>query len=137
VSYQWQDFSTAAQFSVRQAGNYSVTVTDATGCSGTASIIVEIQPVCEDIFFPTAFSPNGDTRNDLFGAAGNTTAVSNYTLQIFNRWGQLVFSTRNAGLRWNGTFKGKAVDSGSFTWYAAYVLAGRGKKKKGSVILLK
>lgn len=138
ASYQWQDLSAAPSFTVRQTGIYRVTVTNAAGCTGSASISVVVAANCQDIFFPNSFSPNGDTRNDLFGATGNVIAARNYQLLIYNRWGQLVFSTRNPIERWNGTFKGKPVDAGSFSWYATYTLSGAGKRtKKGNLILIR
>ena len=140
-SYSWntipaQNTVTATNLA---AGNYSVTVTDNNGC--TASTTVQInEPAsgsCGDVYFPNAFTPNGDTRNDFFGAYGNLAAISNYLLHIYNRYGELVFYTRNPSVRWNGFYKGKQL-SGSYAWAASFIYKGNIKREeKGTVIIVR
>jgi hypothetical protein len=69
--YLWQDLSSLPFFTVTSTGTYSVTVTDTDGCSSSASITISYLPNCSDIFFPSAFSPNGDGLNDEFGPLGD------------------------------------------------------------------
>ena len=135
-NYQWQDGSSQDQFLVQQSGLYYVTVTDAAGCTKSDSIRVTVN--CSDIFFPTAFTPDNNGLNDAFGAIGNTAAIVQYSLKVFNRWGQVVFQTNDPQRKWNGTISGKPQASQSFAWFAAYTLTqGTKKQQKGTVSLLR
>ncbi len=98
---------------------YQLTVLDTlSGCTATAETSVEV--ILErNVFMPNAFSPNGDGVNDLyFLNAGPEVQQINY-LRIFNRWGALVYESREAEPNdsregWNGQFKGKAVATGVY-----------------------
>ena len=121
------------------AGFYTVTVTDNNGCSASTSVQITEPPQgsCGDVFFPNAFTPNGDALNPDFGALGNVAAISNYLLHIYNRYGELVFYTRNPFVRWNGLYKGKQL-SGSYVWVASFMYKGTIKREKqGSVMIIR
>lgn len=134
-SYHWQDNSTNRTFTVSHAGLYSVQVTDKDGCTGTASVTVAGD--CGDIYFPTAFTPD-NTRNNYFGAYGNTVSVRNYLFKIYDRWGELIFATSNPSTRWNGTLNGKKYNSGSFVWTVSYQILDRPLQvKQGMVTLIR
>lgn len=62
--------------------------------------------------FPTAFSPNNDGLNDTFGVTARF--VSKFTLQVFNRWGELVYFSENPDERWDGTYKGSILPAGTY-----------------------
>ena len=121
------------------AGLYTLTVTDNNGCSASTSVQITKPPQgsCGDVFFPNAFTPNGDALNPDFGALGNVAAISNYLLHIYNRYGELVFYTRNPFVRWNGLYKGKQL-SGSYVWVASFMYKGTIKREKqGSVMIIR
>jgi gliding motility-associated-like protein len=65
---------------------------------------------------PNAFSPNGDGVNDLFMVA-NIGLRRLITFQVYDRWGKQVFETINPTEGWDGTYKGKALDSGVYYYY--------------------
>ena len=110
ASYRWQDSTTAPTFTVD----------------------------CSDIYFPTAFTPNGDGKNELFGPAGNNlSAVKNYTLDVYNRYGETVFQSKEPFRKWDGNVQGTEAGNGSFVWVAAYTVNGKKHFKKGSVIRIK
>jgi gliding motility-associated-like protein len=135
-SYRWQDNSTNPTYTVTGAGLYSVQVTDADGCTGNAS--AQVTEDCGDIYFPAAFTPNGDTKNDLFGAFGNIAAIQHYSLKVFDRWGELIFVSSDPATRWDGTLKGKKFNSGSFVWFATYIRSGRfNQEQHGTVTLIR
>lgn len=135
-SYLWQDNSILSTYTVSGAGQYSVTVTDIYGCKGSGT--VKITADCSDIFFPAAFTPNGDSRNDGFGAYGNIASVSNYSFKVFDRWGKVIFATTDPSKKWNGSLKSERYNSGSFVWFASYTLNGKpGLLQKGIVTLLR
>ena len=134
-SYLWQDNSSNPTFTVKGSGTYSVTVTDADGCTGSDA--VNIIADCSDIFFPSAFTPDKNGRNDLFGAFGNIGAVKNYSLKVYHRWGQLIFSSTDPAKRWDGTFGGEKLNTGAYAWVVSYnINGGTQKVRKGTVMLL-
>ncbi|MDN3656931.1 gliding motility-associated C-terminal domain-containing protein [Ferruginibacter paludis] len=137
--YLWQDNSTASGFIVKAPGIYSVVVTTADGCSDSASITIELSHNCDDILFPTAFSPNNDGLNDQFGPLPlrNLSLLKNYSLRIYNRYGQVVFSSTNPFEKWDGSFRGQPADTGSYMWRAEYIYNnGSALKKEGAITIV-
>lgn len=130
-------------------GNYNVTARfTGTPCvsASTAANIKGLTPdqclapANGDIYFPSAFTPNGDMLNDGFGPGprSNLSAVSNYTLMIFNRYGELVFKTTDPLMQWDGKFKGKMLANYSYTWVASYRYGTRPLvMKKGTVSVIR
>ncbi len=89
-----------------------------------------------NIFYPTGFTPNGDNLNDLFNVYGQY--IVGFEMNIFNRWGELLFTTTNIEQGWDGTFKGNPMPEGTYTFVADITdLAGRAFKKSGSVLLIR
>jgi gliding motility-associated-like protein len=134
-NYLWQDNSTASSFTITSTGTFSVVVTNESGCTGMASIKVTVD--CSDVYFPSGITPNGDTRNDLFGPLGNTGALRNYTLAVYDRFGERAFYTTDPFKKWDGRYKGSEYNSGSFVWIASYTLNGKAYTKKGSLMLIR
>lgn len=134
-NYRWQDNSAAPTFTVTTTGNYSVTVTDVDGCIASDAISVTVD--CSDIYFPTGFTPNNDLLNDEFGPGGNIAAVKNYSLRVFNRWGDVIFQSNNPSKKWNGSTKSIGVATGTFIWLADYEINGKKRSQKGSVVLIR
>lgn len=138
-NYNWntapaQNTATAINLA---AGSYIVTVTDNNGCaaSTTVQITEPASGSCGDVYFPNAFTPNGDARNPDFGALGNLAAISNYLLHIYNRYGELVFYTRNPLVRWNGLYKGKQL-GGSYVWAASFTYKGTIKREEWGTVMI-
>ena len=85
---------------------------------------------------PTAFTPNGDYKNELFKIpAGTTFSLKSFT--IYNRWGELVFRTNNVQQGWDGTQKGVPANAGLYV----YAIVGSDQQKevvfRGTVLLIK
>jgi gliding motility-associated-like protein len=134
--YVWQDNTKQTTFTVVQSGKYSVTVTDMDGCKAFDAIEVTVD--CKAVYFPTAFTPNGDTKNDAFGVWGNIASLSNYQLSVFNRNGELLFTTTSALQKWDGTNKGKLLDSGTYIWFANYSINNQPMQtQKGTITLIR
>ncbi len=94
---------------------YEVLVTSATGCQGTEYVTVYVNPNCsKEIFVPTVFSPNSDGKNDQQCVLGN--CIASMEFSIYNRWGEKVFTTTDQNQCWDGTFKGKKVNTGVFVY---------------------
>jgi gliding motility-associated-like protein len=93
---------------------YMVTGTDANGCSGDAEVTVVINPICGDVFVPTIFSPNFDNNNEKLCVYGNCIVELNFA--VYNRWGERVFQTEDIKECWDGRYKEKPVNSGTFVY---------------------
>ncbi len=137
-SYVWQDNSTSPAFKVVGSGTYTVTVKNAVGCLGTATVKIEVLDNCDDIYFPNAFTPNNDSWNDEFGPlpVSNLGFVNDYTLVIYNRYGQEIFKTNDPMKKWNGKFQGKLL-SGNYVWYASYLYRGKARRHQGNLLIIK
>lgn len=132
---EWSNGSTAAQAIFSAPGVYSVTV--ANSC-GTATDSIDLQPIgCENCFYvPNAFSPNDDGVNDRFLPI-DLCPVENYQLQIFSRWGELLFSSSQAGQGWDGKFGREPLKPGSFIWQLTYEQAGQQQVQSGMIHLIR
>ena len=86
---------------------------------------VEIIPAMS-LYIPNTFTPNGDGMNDTFGVAGE--AIKDFRMQIYNRWGQLVFESSDANQRWDGRYKGDQVPEGAYV-YKVTAQGATGKKE--------
>lgn len=106
-------------------------------CTDTASAYVTIRDEFT-LFSPTAFSPNNDGFNDYFWVSGNGIHPDNYQFLIYNRWGEIIFSTKEPGGKWDGKYKGKIVEFGSYTWVLYYKdTNGINYQKSGIVTVLR
>jgi gliding motility-associated-like protein len=89
-----------------------------------------------NLFYPSAFTPNGDGLNDTFMVVAQYTA--RYEMKIFNRWGEMLFLTTESGPAWDGTYKGNRMPEGTYVFTAKLVdMAGRTFERSGTVVLLK
>ncbi len=118
---------------VLQPGLYSVMVRDS--CSAAADEIIIKEGIC-NIYFPTAFTPNNDSKNDVFKIIG-APDVSEYHLVVYNRWGQLVFETTDPAKGWNGSINGRLQTIGIYLWQCNFKKSGNARYMKGTVALLK
>ncbi|NOT90959.1 PKD domain-containing protein [Ferruginibacter sp.] len=116
---------------------YIVKVSNDAGCFDYDSIRVHLFKVDAGLYVPNAFSPNGDGNNDDF----KPIVLGMRSLDIFrvyNRWGQLLYSSTNTQKGWDGTFGGKAQDPATYVWYAEGIDYRNIKiKKKGYVVLIR
>ncbi len=115
-------------------------VKDQYGCFNSDSIKVTTKACC-NVNLPSAFSPNGDGRNDLFRVVPNAPGVQRQidvrTIKVVNRYGQVVFETVNELRGWDGTFNGKPADMGTYFYYVAYKCDGKMMENKGEVVLVR
>lgn len=101
-----------------EQGTYQVNITDSNGCTISGSQTVD--EATPKIILPTAFSPNGDNVNDVFGPS--TACPVEFNMVIYNRWGTVVFTTELANEGWDGTYKGQPVPDGKYTYSASWVI---------------
>jgi gliding motility-associated-like protein len=119
LTYSWPDGSGDPFFWVTSPGSIELKLSNE--CETLVrSFVAQPEPLDEDrlIYMPNTFSPNGDNVNDCFrGYLPPDVEVSYFTLRIFDRWGNLLFQTADAQGCWDGTFRGKDLDPGVYTWY--------------------
>jgi len=121
-------------------GTYPVTliVTSELGCTDTLvqNLIVYREVV---LYAPTAFTPDGDEFNQTWRVVADGIDIHHFNLKIFNRWGEIIWETNDASVGWDGTYNGKELQSGMYSWKAsARDLHHDGKYEwKGHINLLK
>ena len=118
-TFSWSpDGSSASTLSVTTPGTYSVTVTDAAGCTATQSITLTER--CESLLLlPNAFSPNGDGANDVFKPL--VQFVQTYEMWVYDRWGNQLFHSTNVTEGWDGTTTfSKPAEIGVYVWMVNY-----------------
>ena len=71
-------------------------------------------PRAQMIFVPNAFSPDGDHTNDKFQVMGR--GLDHITIEIYNRWGQMVFEAPHLNESWDGTYRGKPCPIGTYVY---------------------
>ena len=115
---------------------YAVTFTSEENCSRTDSVTVVVDRE-SNLYAPTAFSPNGDRTNDRFTLYTNSVVVAIPTLQIFDRWGNMVWEKASEGsAEWDGTFGGQPVNLGVYVYLGEVLLRdGSTQSVRGSVLL--
>jgi len=134
LSYLWQDNSTADNFIVTKPGIYSVAVSSNT-CGSSEAEIEIFNKNCNE-YFPSAFTPNGDGKNDYFRIL-NASNLTNYSLTIYNRWGEIVFQTNDYSKGWDGTVKGQPQSTAVFVYLCRYKKAGNAMLAKGTITLIR
>jgi gliding motility-associated-like protein len=95
--------------------NYTVFVTDTNGCTDSDAMSISMEMKCGNVFVPTAFSPNGDSENDLLYVFGD--CITSMEFNVFDRWGERVFSSTDRTTGWDGKHKGKELDTNVFVYY--------------------
>ena len=124
-THEWQfgqngtAFNANPTYTFQDTGLQIVTlrVTHVSGCVDTISKIIDVVPIVQ-VYIPNAFSPNSDSANDTFKMEGLTTGIENFSLTIWNRWGELVYSTKNLDESWDGSYlsKNKNAPEGIYTY---------------------
>ncbi|MET0392028.1 MAG: PKD domain-containing protein [Chitinophagaceae bacterium] len=116
---------------------YIVQVFNEAGCFDTASVKITVFKTNPYVFVPTAFTPNGDGLNDEVKPVAAGIQKINY-FRIFNRWGQLVFSTTRNGHGWDGKIKGEPQGTNVFVWMVSAIdYLGKPIFLKGTVTLIR
>ena len=87
------------------------------------------------LYVPNSFTPNGDGLNDTFGVYGES--IKNYRMQVFNRWGQVIFESNNVTEQWDGTYNGRFVPQGAYIYkMSANGINGNTTSKNGTLNII-
>lgn len=137
-TYRWQDGTSGQSYLVNTEGLYSLYV-ELMGCFDYNEVFVH-EDFCSNLYFPSAFTPNGDGNNDSFGPV--TTAVDDqvvYSLYIYNRNGEKVFESHRMTEVWDGNYKGAKCPAGVYIYRckAHAKQNGRNLSADGTVTLLR
>ena len=135
------DFEPTAEFPNVNPGTYPVTltVTNDAGCMHDTTMTLVINGIFT-LYVPNAFTPNGDPFNDRFMAYGDMVDPSEFEFLIFNRWGELIWSTDQWGVGWDGTNRlGQMVQEDVYVWriFAKDLYKGDEYEFKGHVTILR
>jgi gliding motility-associated-like protein len=144
-NFEWQENSeilgttqqiTVTPVTTSDSVTYLVTVTSPNGCVQEESITFAV--IKPDVQLPNAFTPNGDGANDGFGLAIVEGIAAIESMEIYNRWGQKVFSSTEPNARWDGQINGQPAASDVYV-YVIFWREGDGALKfsKGEVTLLR
>lgn len=137
VRYRWNTGDTVCCITPTATGTYTLTVSD--DCYDyNDSIHLDMQNCNNCLFVPDAFTPNGDGINDKLGVR-TSCDISSFSWQIYNRWGQLVFSADDINARWNGLYKADLAPVGTYYYFIRYTTTKRSGTQmfKGDIILFR
>ena len=143
--YSWSPASTLSNPSIANpistptaTTDYIVKGTDVNGCAANDTISVKVLSENKGGYLmPTAFTPNKDGLNDCYRVS-HWGIIENIEFSIYNRWGQLVFFTKDATQCWDGTFKGLPQDPGVFVYMVkANTSCEKNIFRKGTFVLIR
>ena len=133
----WQDGSMAPDYKPMASGSY--TVIAANGCGrDTLTAIVDFTACSCQLWLPNAFTPDGNGHNDTFRPL-HACEMTNFELDIYNRYGELVFRSFNTDEAWDGRFRGTKMPAGAYVWTAKYFSTETKQPvlRKGTVLLIR
>lgn len=148
LEYTWEPRNNISPYDIRnhyqdvvavipESGYVWVTAYNKYYCSASDSIFVTVYPCCEAVV-PTAFTPNGDSKNDLFKPILQV-GQKVISLSVYNRYGQIVYESRSPNPKgWDGMFKNVPAQQGVYMWQMKYECSDRKiYQKKGDLTLLR
>jgi gliding motility-associated-like protein len=122
--YEWHfgdgdlTYVTSPTHSYDTYGQFTVTLNanNEYNCPDQEHLVVNVKPSFE-LFVPNAFTPDGDEFNNTFLASGYGILETDFTMEIYDRWGELIFESHNMQIGWDGSYAGtERVQDGTFTW---------------------
>lgn len=134
--YRWNTGETSQSIMVNNPGVYSVTVSDA-DCSVSKGVTIE--PCMVDIILPNTITPgNHDNLNDWVELSPVfQSQMSDFSIRIFDRWGNVVFASRDKGFRWGGEVNGNLIPNTMYNYVIQYKdLYGEQFVLKGNLLVL-
>lgn len=115
--YAWSTGSNAQVILAAAYGWYHVEVTNVFDCALRDSVTV-IEYCPPSIYVPNTFTPNGDGVNDIWMPVGKS--IGTMELEVFDRWGGIIFTTTDPTRGWDGTFNGQPLPNDVYVWRMSY-----------------
>jgi len=116
---------------------FMINAEKAPGCVVTDTLRIVVDDCRNQLYFPNAFTPNGDGRNEIFKPHADGDLIQ-YELSVYDRWGALIFDSQDVSRGWDGLFHGHVQPSGTFVWTCRYRFKGdRVRTEKGVILLLR
>ncbi len=136
-SYLWNTGTSASSIKINKSGTYWLEVPYNDGCKSREYINVLPKQCIQSFYFPSAFTPNNDGKNDLFKPTVYG-LLEHYKLTIYNRWGQIILTSSDPFTGWDGKWNGRLMETNTFIWTCTYQLAGEAAKtEKGTVTIIR
>ena len=129
---------TGIQVITTPVNNIFYTIRDTSGCPSPDTVYISLIYQNAIVTVPNAFTPDNDGINDLFRVASNV-PLNEYSMRVFNRWGEIVFHNNDYTQGWDGRYKGVEQNSGVFIYIINYQDLGDGEYKTltGNVTLIR
>lgn len=120
-----------------QTTTYVFTISNDDGCRQSDTIVIMVGCKDDIVFIPNAFSPNGDAVNDVFYVRSKGLQSIDF-LRVFDRWGNLIFESKDVNVGWDGTYKGKMLAPGTYVYYLQATCSnGQAIMTQGNVALIR
>jgi gliding motility-associated-like protein len=116
--FVWQpSIDTLQYINVTTPGTYTVTVYTQYGCKASSSVnLLEVCP--PRLFISNSFTPNDDKTNDYYNVYG--ARIANFHMFIFNRWGEIIYESKDMHEAWDGVYRGELMPIGVYPWIITY-----------------
>lgn len=136
-SYAWQDSSHVIAYHPTASGVYTVVAQNGCG-KDTLTATVDFTACSCQLNLPSAFTPNDDGHNDTFRPL-HVCEMSDFRMDIYDRYGSLVFRTLNPDIGWDGTVHGTKATPGAFVWMVHYFNTATKQPvlRKGTVLVIR
>ncbi|HLO91664.1 MAG TPA: gliding motility-associated C-terminal domain-containing protein [Lentimicrobium sp.] len=136
-SYYWSpDGGTNIDYTITKPGTYMVLMENMQCCVNRDTVTV----IPLNLKIPSAFSPDNDGLNDYFRALADANDIIDFSLSVFNKWGQMVWETNDVQGKWDGKIGSNPAPTGIYTWYITLNLPGntmnKGKYKVNGTLIL-
>jgi gliding motility-associated-like protein len=118
IAYSWSNGGTESFIPIDTSGIYTVLTTTICG-QVTDTFVVKEEDCSCTIYIPNTFTPNGDEHNNRFGPVYEC-VMDVFRLEIYNRWGEIIWESVDADIKWDGTYLDKLVQDGVYTYIVTY-----------------
>jgi gliding motility-associated-like protein len=129
MEYLWSTNSRDSIIAVENQGSYWAQVKDIHCCVNSDTTFVKVF----EYFIPNAFTPNGDGLNDYFRVNGLYKNIT-FNMVVYDRWGQMVFQSKNIDQGWDGIYNGQYCPPESYVWVVKISFLGQDILTQGDVV---
>ncbi|HEU4553370.1 MAG TPA: gliding motility-associated C-terminal domain-containing protein [Chitinophaga sp.] len=136
LNYKWQDSTNVPVYLVTTPGYYAVVANNTCGRATDSVLVLAKDCECQ-VFLPSAFTPNGDGRNDYFRPLYHC-QLADFKLSVYDRWGTRIFFSTDPQVSWTGRQNGVQLNVGTYVWVMEYTAASTQQsfRKTGTVTIV-